>query len=69
MNKDLQLITGDVVQLNSGGPKMTVVSNSNGLIKCQFFDKQDIVYVRDFFEATLKKIDTDDTASMPIFKS
>ena len=38
-------------------------------VKCQFFDKQDTLYARDFAKGTLKKIKKLDVEStMPVFK-
>jgi uncharacterized protein YodC (DUF2158 family) len=33
-----QLREGDVVQLKSGGPPMTIVDYSEGNVKCKWFD-------------------------------
>lgn len=71
MSEEIKLVVGDVVQLNSGGPKMTVVSDNGNFIKCQFFDKQDLLYAKDFAKGTLKKIEVkkvDIESTMPVFK-
>ena len=40
---------GDVVRLNSGGPKMTVLQTKSGeQIKCQWFDRNGKIQTGDF---------------------
>jgi uncharacterized protein YodC (DUF2158 family) len=49
---------GDVVQLKSGGPKMTVNgSMANGSLHCVWFDKDLNVSNANFFSAALVKAD------------
>lgn len=71
MSEEIQFIIGDVVQLNSGGPRLTVVASNGNFVKCQFFDKQDILHVKDFVKTTIKKIEKieKNEIPMPIFKS
>lgn len=47
---------GDVVQLNSGGPAMTVSGEASyGGVLCQWFDKNQDVKSKDFQEESLRK--------------
>ena len=45
---------GDVVQLKSGGPKMTVLGvNTSGDVRCGWFDKNALFHVGTFIAAVL----------------
>lgn len=50
--------TGDVVQLKSGGPWMTVVGVEDGEVSCTWFDKDNLLKSNEFDEETLNKRDT-----------
>jgi uncharacterized protein YodC (DUF2158 family) len=55
-----QFKAGDVVQLKSGGPKMTVNGPSTGnqqVINCSWFDKDEKLAHGDFITETLVKVD------------
>lgn len=44
-----ELSAGDVVRLNSGGPKMTLLSDQKGdKAKCQWFDRNGKMHTADF---------------------
>lgn len=46
---------GDVVQLKSGGPLMTVVeTNDPGMVSCIWFNSENVVQEKAFSEDTLK---------------
>jgi len=48
---------GDVVQLKSGGLPMTVeVENTNGIVTCQWFDKNSILNEDCFRNQTLELV-------------
>ena len=50
---------GDVVQLKSGGPKMTVLSEEDGTTCCNWYDEIEKKFrVSDFGSVALKKVDT-----------
>lgn len=52
---------GDVVQLKSGGPIMTVYDVSgNGHIGCEWFDKKDEHHDRTFAAESIEKYDPND---------
>ena len=55
---------GDVVQLKSGGPTMTVhqVNNDRSVI-CQWFDRDGALKTEPFQPAQLKKVELHDKAS------
>ena len=36
-----QINIGDIVELKSGGPRMTVIAIGNGQCKCEWFDQKD----------------------------
>lgn len=40
MNQNVELKVGDIVQLKSGGPKMTIENIRDGEICCTWFDAQ-----------------------------
>lgn len=43
------LSEGDIVRLNSGGPKMTVLQTKSGdTVKCQWFDRNGKIHTEDF---------------------
>ncbi|WP_199728308.1 YodC family protein [Achromobacter sp. K91] len=48
---------GDVVQLKSGGPLMTVTSISGNDVSCTWFDEKNKVNTRSFPAAILEKYD------------
>ena len=54
----MQFNKGDVVQLKSGGPKMTVadIVNEGGcqIVHCRFFDKNNDLKIAEFDESELK---------------
>lgn len=53
-NTDLS--AGDVVRLNSGGPKMTLLSDQkDGQAKCQWFDRNGKMHAADFEIKALTK--------------
>lgn len=44
-----ELGEGDVVRLNSGGPKMTVLQTKSGdTVNCQWFDRNGKIHTQDF---------------------
>lgn len=48
--------TGTVVRLNSGGPKMTALSDeANGKISCQWFDRNGKMHKAEFDAAALSE--------------
>ncbi|EPL2029911.1 YodC family protein [Pseudomonas aeruginosa] len=60
---DLKL--GDVVRLNSGGPKMTVghigvqpVSNEP-YVRCTWFDERNVQQVESFLSVTVEKVESE----------
>jgi uncharacterized protein YodC (DUF2158 family) len=53
---------GDVVQMKSGGPTMTINAvNNNGELFCQWFDKDGALKTGHFQAAQLKKAESDDS--------
>jgi uncharacterized protein YodC (DUF2158 family) len=52
---------GDVVRLKSGGPPMTCESgpNEDGLVTCQWFDKNGRIEGRRFYPAVLVRCECD----------
>lgn len=62
MNHELKI--GDVVQLKSGGPKMTIskiilgyqTKKANGVVSCMWFNEENKPCEKDFKIETLKKI-------------
>jgi uncharacterized protein YodC (DUF2158 family) len=52
---DIQI--GDIVQLKSGGPDMTVTDVEESLIYCDYFDKMNDKIRETYPEQCLKKID------------
>ena len=52
-----QFNKGDVVQLKSGGPKMTVAEivdeGGSKIVNCRFFDKNNKLHVAEFEESEL----------------
>jgi len=53
---DADLIKGDVVRLNSGGPKMTLLSDQNDdKAKCQWFDRNGKMHIAEFEVAALSR--------------
>jgi uncharacterized protein YodC (DUF2158 family) len=52
----MQFSIGDAVQLNSGGPVMTVNAIGNdGLIECKWFDEKKILQSGEFDQRILSK--------------
>ena len=50
------LVAGDVVRLNSGGPKMTLLSDQKGgKAKCQWFDRNGKMHNAEFEIAALTR--------------
>lgn len=50
------LCTGDVVRLNSGGPKMTLLSDQKGnKARCQWFDRNGKMHTAEFEVAALSR--------------
>jgi uncharacterized protein YodC (DUF2158 family) len=49
---------GDVVQLNHGGPKMTIVRNDmpEDQVRCKFFDERNKMHTADLPWKALKKV-------------
>ncbi len=43
-----QFELGSIVQLKSGGPKMTVSHVEDGFVHCTWFDKEGKVHIREF---------------------
>jgi uncharacterized protein YodC (DUF2158 family) len=54
------LNVGDVVQLNSGGPDMTVKEIGGKLVTCTWFDARKKLTEDQFLLATLTKVDEPD---------
>lgn len=53
---------GDVVELNSGGPKMTVIGKSENdpnCLDCYWFDIAKNLKKNTFMRASLKRVDVD----------
>ncbi len=49
---------GDVVKLNSGGPKMTIFKIEGDFVSCHWFDKNDVHQSTKFsYEALTKQED------------
>jgi uncharacterized protein YodC (DUF2158 family) len=63
-----QIEEGDIVQLKSGGPAMTVLSvEQSGYLLCKWFDDKSKSHHEQFPPRALRKIpeDTDDTPFIP----
>ena len=59
MDKAESFSPGDVVELKSGGPPMTVIKIADaGAVWCQWFPSPDKVREKSFPSATLKRVDT-----------
>jgi uncharacterized protein YodC (DUF2158 family) len=51
---------GDVVVLKSGGPKMTAGYTSQGTVNCVWFNTDQSLQTRDFYEETLDLANKED---------
>jgi len=48
-NDQTEMAAGDVVRLNSGGPKMTLLSDQHGeKARCQWFDRNGKMHTAEF---------------------
>jgi len=58
---------GDVVRLKSGGPPMTCEKgvNEDGLVTCEWFDKNGRIEGRRFFPAVLVRCECDPEPAAP----
>lgn len=56
-NSPLILTEGDLVQLKSGGPAMSVQAVEGTRITCMWFDREGILQERSFPLGTLKEMD------------
>lgn len=48
---------GDVVQLNSGGPPMTVVGVGSEKVRCKWFDSKNAVQIGEFVNGSVRPVD------------